>query len=606
MCAILGFIGLDSHPKYDPHLLSHRGPNGYKQWVSPNSEFPTFFAHHRLNVVDPSEMASQPFHSHDGRYVFNYNGEIFNYRQLKVDLIKGGVCFNTSSDTEVFLNGMIQGGMDFQKKCNGMWAFCLWDRYEQVAYLGRDRYGEKPLYYTSISDPLYGNYFAYASEWTALLPFLRSVDPHRNLKEMLSVPFYLEANQECLIDGIFRVPPGHFIEYSKSNIRVVRWWQTLDYLTIVNDPYLVQVENFQHLLTHSVRLRGTADIPISATCSGGLDSSSVLSILAKENMGISDAFTMRYPNTNLDEGAWSQKICSDLSLKLHEISVQIPSFDEVLGGIEILGDPFIDLGNPMIDLYQQISRAGYHVSLDGHGADELCGGYFELTGSLTVSSYKKFSHFYKLQKELSSSSVTNNSCFTAWLTHLSTRALIPIKNILRGPYKTFFKGLDFDFLESFCTPHYINHPFYQQMDSFNKRLYDLFHFSTLPTLLRNYDRYSMASGVEVRSPFLDYRLVNYGFSLPSVSKIGDGYTKRILRDSMKGVLPEGLRLRKDKVSWRSPSLDWFLNNPSLRGNLFGYFKSRSNELGVRSMAKLGQSQDVYPVIAELWKSLFLP
>ena len=239
MCGIIGSIGKKDN-RLNPSLLEHRGPDGIGMWSSPDSESPVQLGHSRLSILDLSANGNQPFIL-DDRYVFVFNGEIYNFLELRGELEGQGVRFKTQTDTEVFLRGLIRDGAAFQLKCNGMWSFCLWDRRTKSALFGRDRWGKKPFFY--IDDGVRG--IVFASEMKALYPFLPSIAPSENVDHLIQHLFDYEHTQNCVVTGIKRLPPGHFAEYKEGRMVVKRWWNTLDHLEEVSDRYEDQVEKWR-------------------------------------------------------------------------------------------------------------------------------------------------------------------------------------------------------------------------------------------------------------------------------------------------------------------------------------------------------------------------
>jgi asparagine synthase (glutamine-hydrolysing) len=254
----------------------------------------------------------------------------------------------------------------------------------------------------------------------------------------------------------------------------------------------------------------------------------------------------------------------------------------------------------MISLYRRVSQDGILVSLDGHGGDELCGGYFDFLNGMGALGLRSYKNLREVERGLVGRRAESSFVdLCSWARHSM--------NAYLGGSMRYTKRLlgilspqDLDFIQSISTPYYVNFPAYKQLDPINKKFFDLYNHSILPTLLRNYDRFSMSCGVEVRSPFLDYRLAGFSFSLPSSSKIGGSVSKKILREAMTGIVPDKLRLRSDKISWLSPSRDWL--RTSLRGDLTEYFTSHQNLKGITLLKRLDREELTYPVLTELWKN----
>lgn len=578
MCGIIGLIGHKISPESDIKVrllksIAHRGPDGNGFWESASPA--VWLGHTRLSILDLTDTASQPMESDCGRWILVFNGEIFNFLELRADLVKRGFSFRTDSDTEVLLKGLIFFGPDFQLQCNGMWAFCLWDSFEQTALFGRDRFGKKPLYWTRLSSGI-----AFASEMKGLYPLLDSIEPSQDIESAFLNLFAYEATDWCPIKSIFKVPPGHIASYKNGDFQLKRWWNTLDHLREIRIPYEEQVEEFKELFFDAVRIRMRADVRIGTALSGGLDSSSVFCTMAalmgdKQSSISQDRISgdwqhgvcANFPGSSLDEAHWAKLVTDSIGVPL-EIVPTDPinagwTIEEALFQVE---DPYITLPLPQLATYRKISELGIKVTLDGHGADELFSGYGHLNAALLDANVTQATEILAIQRSLSGLSYELNTKGI-----LQEMAKERLKKIAKRILKSFGRTRDFVNLDRYDSR-------YRQMDALTKSLYEIFHFSIMPTLLRNYDRYSMASGVEIRMPFMDHRIVTYCFSLPWTSKVGGGFTKRILRDAMKGIVPDEVRLRRDKIGWNAPMHEWLsgplrpevesiLRNPSVGSRL---------------------------------------
>ena len=523
-----------------------------------------------MSILDLTKYGSQPFFSNDKRFVLVFNGEIYNFLELKEELEKKGCVFKTKTDTEVLLQGLINEGIDFQLKCNGMWAFCLWDRKLNKAILSRDRFGIKPLYF-SIKN---SNSFIFGSEMKAITPFLDSITPSTNINFFMSNLFNYEGTDECVISDIKRLKAGHYLIFENGEININKYWNTLDHLVFKNDSYSNQIEEWKSLFLDSVSLRMRSDVPIGSALSGGLDSSSIVSamkLISKENDGerISNdwqhVFCSSYPGSEIDETKWARKVAEDLSLPFNQIVLKNSdlnySMEEAMAIVE---DPYLTMPHPMLNTYRRIKSQGISVTLDGHGADELFSGYGHISYAIAnATNFKSIKELIAIEKSVSTGifSSKEKRVKRNWVRHNIKNI---IKNLYIGSYSQLSKSSEDLFSPFRISPiHFTEgikeHPAYLEMDAFSQVLFEIFHYSILPTLLRNYDKYSMANGVEIRMPFMDWRLVTKTFSLPMVSKLGGGYTKRIQRDSMKNILLDSIRLRRDKIGWNAPAQDWFRN-----------------------------------------------
>ena len=570
MCGILGTIGLKNDSRFDLSLLDHRGPDGSGTWSSPDDEFPVMLGHTRLSIIDLSEEANQPMLCANERYTFIYNGEIYNFIELRKSLEALGHQFFSNSDTEVFFKGLIAEGPNFQLRCNGMWAFCLWDRKLGKALFGRDRFGKKPLFYSIIDS----KNLVFASEMKAIQPFLQSVEFSESIDFNLRYLFDYESSEETVLRGIKRIPPGHYAEYCDNKFKLTRWWNTLDHLEEVPDSYEDQVVRWREIFLDAVKIRMRSDVRIGTALSGGLDSSATFSSMAflskltgsneRQSSDWQHGFCAHFPKSSLDESQWAQIVTDSFDIPLQKVEIDpLESGWSIADAFKQVEDPYLTLPTPMLATYKAIANAGIKVTIDGHGADELFSGYGHLTSAFKDCSPTELNEVVAIIKSLQHGKLdlTRGWIKSKWIRY---KVLAFLKSHLRQPsknIKNFISGRNLDFIKYRLQYDDQEHPAFNSFDSLTKSLYEIFHITILPTLLRNYDRYSMASGVEIRMPFMDHRLVAYTFSLPWTSKVGGGYTKRIFRDAMKGILPEEIRTRRDKIGWNAPLHEW------LRGKL---------------------------------------
>lgn len=562
MCGIAGYIG--SNDSAVGHRLiakiKHRGPDGEGLWLSSDGGKPALFCHTRLAILDLSPGGSQPFVSADGRYVLVFNGEIYNFLELKADLMATGHEFTTSSDTEVLLAGLIREGPSFQLKCNGMWAFCLWDNHKKTALFGRDRFGIKPLFYTIFA----GGSLAFSSEMKGLSHLLDRVEPAIGIDHFFSHQFEYESTSKCVIAGLSRFPAGSSAFFQDGELHFSRWWNTLDHIMTIENSYAQQVEHWRELFLDAVRLRMRSDVRIGTALSGGLDSSSILAAMGHvANTTGSDndrlatdwqhGFCCHYPGSQLDEAKWANMVANSCNIPFSLVEIyptETPwSLEDALAQVE---DPYLTIPLPMLATYKSIKENGISVTLDGHGADELFSGYGHIKRALSCATgYSEHAEILAIDES------TRTGIY-------SERQRLRTKESLRLKVRSLLSSTHSQVRFWLSKSEYSQglaaikkHPSYQAMDVFTQILYELFHFSVLPTLLRNYDRYSMASGLEIRMPFMDWRLVSYTFSLPWKSKLGGTFSKRIQRDALNGILIDAVRLRRDKIGWNAPAHEWF-------------------------------------------------
>ncbi len=552
MCGIAGIVsiaGASAEPadiQRLTDLLAHRGPDGAGHWYSPEGN--VALGHRRLAIIDPGPGGHQPMMSADGRHVIVFNGEIYNFLELRRELESLGATFRTQSDTEVILAAwrIWQEGM--LPRFNGMWALAIYDTESGELFLARDRFGIKPLLYAWSPQRL-----VFASEQRALMQsgLIRpSIDVDVARRLMLDA-FGVEGSERTLCREVRRLQGGHCMWLRGGRLEIRRWWCTLDHLPQVPHSEAEQVEHFGELFRDAVALRMRSDVPIGTCLSGGFDSSAVICEMAahaKAGMGPRDsaawrhAFVATFPGASNDERPMAEEAAA--WAEVDPAFVEIGPNDALTDLERILqdnDDVYISLPSAAWQLYRDLRRNKVLVSLDGHGADELMGAYRQQGQSLA----------FRLRNMLAGAA--SNS-------PLAKRGVDLLRAMtVRGEGHYFLRGglsaspAEFQLVgDGDALPG--------EWGGLNRRLYRMFHGTVLPTLLRNFDRVSMAHGVEVRMPFMDWRLVTYTMALPETSKSSDGYTKMVARRAMEGRMPEAIRMGRRKVGLNSPMPEW-LNGP---------------------------------------------
>ncbi|MHC2461126.1 asparagine synthase (glutamine-hydrolyzing) [Bradyrhizobium embrapense] len=552
MCGIAGIVNLRGGP-VDPadisrltSLIAHRGPFGEGTWF--NAKRNVAFGHRRLAIIDPGEGGYQPMVSGDGRHVIVYNGEIYNFLELRRELEAKGAVFRSQSDTEVILAAWQAWGEDMLLRFNGMWALAIYDTATDELFLARDRFGIKPLLYA-----LSPERFVFASEQRALA---RSGLVETSLdievaRRLLLDPFGIEGSERTVFAQLRRLQGGHCMWLRGGRVQVRRWWRTVDHLPEIPDAESERVARFRDLFQDSVALRMRSDVPIGTCLSGGFDSSAVICAMAsheKAGMGPRDstawrhAFVATFPGASNDERPMAEQAAAwaDVAPSFLEIgrADALTDLDRILDDND---DVYIGLPSAPWLIYRELRRQNVTVSLDGHGADELMGAYFQEGQSAAFR-------------------IRNAAAALASRSRLAQRGIDFLRAQMisrQGHY--FLRGG----LAAMPSPL----PLVAEDDALpsawgalNRRLYRMFHSTTLPTILRNFDRLSMAHGIEVRMPFMDWRLVTYTMALPETSKSADGITKVIARQAMANLMPESIRTARRKVGFNSPMPEW-LNGP---------------------------------------------
>ncbi len=554
MCGILGKSGFTELSKFKIALdkISHRGPDGFGIWQSDDDQ--VTFGHRRLAILDLSDTGKQPMHYE--HLTITYNGEIYNFLELRTELRNKGYKFKSESDTEVILAAYLEWGDECFKKFNGMWALAIWDHKNKILILSRDRFGKKPLFYSILGSDL-----VFGSEMKAVIPFLNNVSISEDFHWCKNNIFLYEATEKCLIDGIKRFPAGHLGKFKigETQISFTKYWDTLYEIKPQNISYEEQVEHYRHILFDACKIRMRSDVPIASLLSGGLDSSAIYSVMAQIGNGINQerigtgwqhAFIASFPGTSLDETEYARLVINNYNQRLEEININgLNSIDKLEDYSYLFEELYITNPIPMVEVYKNVKQHGITVTLDGHGADEYLGGYSSSTYEAFFDSYRNVANTKMVNetyKGVIDSSSSKSNAYLEFSKFIFRKAVIKGINLLQ---ETPFIGRD-----QFVPID--NAPKIENMDFFSSHLYNTFHKTIMPTLLRNYDRYSMMAGVESRMPLMDHRLVTFAFSLPWTSKLRNGYTKALLRDATKPYMPIKVNERKSKIGFTSPIADW--------------------------------------------------
>lgn len=592
MCGIAGIISSNTS-LVDPQrlkkmsdALAHRGPDGEGVWINKNGT--TGFSHRRLAIIDLSPAGAQPMHYpsfENARYTIVYNGEIYNYVELKEILLTKGYSFRTKSDTEVILAAYDCYKENCVEHFDGMFAFAIWDEQEQQLFAARDRFGEKPFFYHYNN-----NAFYFGSEikalWAAGIP--KATDETMLLYYLASGAVQSPVNKaRTFYKGIRSLPAAHFLIFNPANavIKTKQYWS----IDKTNDSYTGNnpVEQFSELFLLSVKRRLRSDVAIGTNLSGGLDSSSIVAAVNNIENGINSykSFSVVFPGFYKDESLYIKEITQKFHLENFRIT---PTVDEFIADFKNLCyHQELPFDSASIYLQYALSRlAKQHntkVLLDGQGADETLAGYTKyfhwyLQELLRDGEWKTF----KAEKK----AFANNNEEVQWnyKNYLATAMPAQTAAFLRKRETDYLKNTG-ELKEDFINEHLNEEIFYKP--SINT-LNDILRFNTfqsgLEELLRVADRNSMAFGRELRLPFLSHQLVEFIFSLPSNFKIRNGFSKWILRETMKEKLPASVAWRKDKTGFEPPQLQW-MKNPLLQQHIY-QSRQKLSAAGILKKSKL--------------------
>lgn len=576
MCGIAGIYNFNFEPVSMELLLKmtdiqkHRGPDDEGHYA--NGEIG--LGHRRLSIIDLSFDGHQPMCNEDERVWIVFNGEIYNYIELTSDLKSKGHIFKSKTDTEVIIHAYEEYGIECLQKFNGMFSFAIWDDRERKLFCARDRMGIKPFYYY-----LDDNKFSFASEIKAIL-----VDDsiERKPNDQIIYEYLrhgkLDHTEDTFFDGIKHLMPAHYIIIENSDIKIHRYWDldTSNYSKDADDQE--SAEKLLELFKNSVKIRLRSDVPLGTCLSGGLDSSSIVCIL---NDLLTDKFKQKtFSSCFEDETYDERRFIKYVTEKTNtESNFVFPSgetlFEEILNLVWHQEEPFVSTSIYAQWNVMRLSKENdVKVLLDGQGADELLAGYHLYFGGFYLDLLKSI-QFLTLMKE--TMYFVNYYSYSELfrIASMALRYIIPesIMSLLRSSVNT-PKWLDRDFvrLHSKKVSHksYSKQKFDKQLD---EELYQRLTSTSLPALLRYEDKNSMAFSIEARVPFLDYRLIEYISSLPSSQKIKNGATKIVLRNAMKGILPEEVRNRMDKMGFVTPENIWL--RTTLKDEITGILGSES-------------------------------
>ena len=512
MCGIAGILGQLASKSPILQMLgsqSHRGPDNTGFWADDQV---IALGHNRLSILDLSDSSNQPFQSEDGRYILVFNGEIYNYLELKEQL-RDFYKFRTSSDTEVLLAAFLKWGYSCLSHFNGMFSFAIWDNLERKLFAARDRFGVKPFNYTN-----WNGSFLFASE---ISPFWKIGVPKTPNSSVWSSYFskgtYGQPN-ETFWDGVEQLPAGHYLIWQDGQQKIFQWYNFFSRVQSQPEVELKDQEEYiLELLKSAVSLRFRADVPVGFNLSGGLDSSTLLALvydLFPDNRKI-EAFTFLTGDERYDEIFWVEKMLQDKPFPLNPCMLSTDEVPELARKIsDVQNEPFGGLPTlAYAKVFQKAREKGIIVLLDGQGSDEAWAGY---------------DYYLKNSQNL-------------------------IQGVKSSPLRP--EVLDANF-SSLASQNQFPKPFEEEL--LNLQYRDLF-YTKIPRALRFNDRVSMAFSTELREPFLDYRLIEYVFSRPKDFKIKDGKQKWLLRKIANKYLGEEISLAP-KRPLQTPQREWLSDN----------------------------------------------
>jgi asparagine synthase (glutamine-hydrolysing) len=550
MCGIAGLVGLHGQHVDEQTVramadaVSHRGPDGNGVLVEAN----VGLGHRRLAIVELSRDADQPMTTLDRAVSIVFNGEIYNYIELRDELSALGHTFRTHSDTEVILAAYLQWGKQCVVRFNGMWSFALYDRRAANLFCSRDRFGEKPFYFVRND-----KWFAFGSEIRQLLPFVRNRRANSRSLFKFILGGFAEDPDQSFFDGISKLPAGHnlVLNTRTGSVSVERYYEIVLDAALSKISMTDAVNQFASMLDDSVRLRLRADVPIATCLSGGLDSSSVAVLAARRYlMTVGDKFsaiTALSEQLDNDESSYAAQVVAHSNLNWHTVKPGYADFINSLSDVvETQEEPF---PSPSICMQYFVMRDArvnsIPVLLDGQGGDEVLLGY-----------ERYFAAHVRITARRAGISAAVNEIWS----NKSSQSITQLISTL-----AYFNSPNMRWLNYRRRNSYLRHfpqPFPELRD-YASASSDIFTLqkleierTCLPALLRYEDKNAMRHAIETRLPFLDYRLVEFALSLPSELKLSDGWSKNILRRAMVGKMPESIVWRRNKLGFEAPERIW--------------------------------------------------
>lgn len=517
MCGIAGILGRKPNNASCIKLMleaqKHRGPDAISFW---NDE-KVFFGHNRLSIIDLSESANQPMVSNCGNYIIVFNGEVYNYLEIKKEL-QSEYHFLTTSDTEVVLAAYIKWNSKFLDKLNGMFSIAIWNIKENVFFAARDRFGVKPFYYTFFENQLY-----FSSEIKTL--FAAGIPKIQNQKVWANYYSYgtYGLPNETFFQNINQLMAGHFFEikfshdFISNNFKLQKWYDFPERISLNNQWSKIELkQQYEALLIDAIQLRFRADVSLGMNVSGGLDSSTLINLVhqylpSKKSI---EAFTFYSNNEKYDELIWVNELMKTTPFPSHSVLLDYNAIPELIQKVSYFQDePFGGFPTLAYSLLFESARSkGIKVILDGQGMDEAWAGY----------------DYY----------------------HNNTNSII--QGLSSSPIRP--DAIDKELL-NFSQKELYDTPFDNHLQNIQFR--DLF-YTKIPRALRFNDRISMMHGTELREPFLDYRLVEMAFAQSEDMKLQNGTTKWLLRDLMKMSLSSSIALAP-KRALQTPQREWISN-----------------------------------------------
>ena len=592
MCGITGIYYFDKAKKVDKQLLgnmcdsiAHRGPDENGVFLENNIGL----GHRRLSIIDVAQ-GKQPIYDHYKNVVMVYNGEIYNYIELKKELEAKGHQFITNSDSEVIINAYLEWGIDCQEKFNGMWAFAIWDKTKNRLFISRDRIGEKPLFFGSDANGIY-----FGSEIKTIFETGFKKEIRTELIE-LYLTLTNVPTPHTFYKNIWKLKPGHCLIVDNNNVKEICYWKLpeIDENNLIKNKKKVY-EKFEEIFEDAVKIRMRSDVPFGAFLSGGLDSASIVALMSKNSKFPIETFTMGFKEKAFDESHLAQLVANQYKTNHHLKTVEPETISEILKICSFhFDEPFGDSSAIPTYYISKYAREQVKMVLTGDGGDEVLSGYNSYLGIKMSESYRQLPKI--LQKSLPFTTSLLSKYFSGSfryqlnkITRVTELASSPFKEQLlhKKPYTALhnIKELTKDLSNQIKVEEYFDDIFSKipYKSDFYKLMYLNFSYDLPDDYLVKVDRMSMANAIETRAPFLDYRLIEYMIGVDKSVKMQGWERKSVLRKSqISQLLPHQL-LNAPKKGFGVPLREWFKNKDTFESINMAQVKSVLNHKTIENI-----------------------
>ena len=569
MCGIAGLFHLETPKPVNPARVklmidaqAHRGPDGEGVWTAPG----VGLGHRRLSIIDVAG-SPQPMATADGLQTITYNGEIYNYQEIRTELQKLGHHFQTAGDTEVILNGYRQWGSGVLSRLNGMFAFAIFDAREQSLFLARDRFGVKPLHYVALAD----GSIAFASELKGLLanPAVRREPDLRAVEDYFALGYI--PDDSCIVAGVRKLPGGTFLklERGKPLPTPMTWWD-IDFSRRAKGSTRDLEEELRFHLRNAVASRMVSDVPLGAFLSGGVDSSTVVALMAEVSKDAVQTCSIGFDESALDETRYAEVIAKRFATDHRSRIVAADDFTAIDTLAHAFDEPFADASALPTWRVCQLARETVTVALSGDGADEAFAGYrrykFQLAeerfrrllpAGLRQSVFGTLGRLYPkadwAPRPLRAKSTFQSLARDGAEAYARSVGVIPQEARAQLYADGFQRGLQGHRAEDRYVEAMRNAPAREALD---RAQYADIKIWLPGDILTKVDRTSMAVSLEAREPLLDHRLVEFAATLPASMRIRGGEGKWLMKKAMEGHLPKDI-LYRPKMGFVTPISGWF-------------------------------------------------